>query len=147
MEEKVCCAETEKADSDQLRVVVRENIEQRMINLEILIVSRNQEEKLTRTVLTELVNAADRVVQQLGYNAVSWLQQKPERAYSTIRVPCSVALTLASSVAVTSFRWKLKESGDEKESEPAEDRPTETRQDFAKTLRPRGSGKGRGSRR
>lgn len=45
-----------------------------MISLNVLIVGLSRVEKETRSVVTESVNTADTVVQQFGYDTVSWLQ-------------------------------------------------------------------------
>lgn len=97
--------------------------------------------------MTELVIAIHAVVQQLGYDAVSRLQQRLEMAYSFPRVPCLMALTSVFGAAATSILWKGEKSGEEKESAPSDGWSVETGNGSAKETRPRWSGKGRSARR
>lgn len=68
------------------------------------------------------------------------------RAFSTVHVPCPVALIRFSMAVVTSTRRKDEGRRDDGESKPAEGRPTEARQGFAKATHPCGSGKRRSFR-
>lgn len=64
-----------------------------MMCLNVRIVARNRGEKLKSALVTESVNAADAVVQQLGYDARSRCRQRLERTCFIGRLPCLVALT------------------------------------------------------
>lgn len=118
-----------------------------MLRLHVAILGQNRAGKLKRALVTKSVSTVDAVVQQLGYAAVSRIRQGLEMAYSTVRLPCPVALTCVPVVAAMSIRAKGEGSGDEKESKLFEDRPTRARQGFAKVSRPPVSGMGRSSRR
>lgn len=126
MKEQVARADTERADSNKLLAVVRKGSEQHMVRLDGTLVGPNWAEKLTRSRVTEFVNVVDAVAQQLAYDALIRLRQGLEKAYLTVRMPCPVSRTRVSGAAATSSSWKSERSGDEKESEPIEGRPTET---------------------
>lgn len=136
LKDQVARADTENADSDMLLAVVREEVKQCVVRLTVAILDCNRAGQLTRALVTESARAVDALVQQLSCDAVSWLRQGLETAYSTVHVRCPVVLTRVFTVAATSARWKSEGSGDEKESEPAEGRPTETRKGFEKASRP-----------
>lgn len=61
-----------KTKSHELLANVSEGLEQSEVRLDFALGSRNPAGTLTRSVLTESVNAVHFVVQQLGYDAVSW---------------------------------------------------------------------------
>lgn len=92
-----------------------------------------------------MVNTIDAVAQQLGYDAVRRLRQGLKRAYSTVRMPCPVALTRFIGVAATIIRWKGDESGNVKKSKLAESRLDNTQKGSAKASRPQESRNGRDS--
>lgn len=146
LKETVARIDMEKAEYEKLVAQVREQSKQRMVHLNVALVGRKRTQKLARSLVTKFINAVNAVVQQLGYNAVSWLWRALERPYSTVRVPCTVALTRVSGVAATSMRWKGEESRDVRESKPAECHPTETRQGSVNLTCPQGSGKDRSVR-
>lgn len=77
-----------------------------MIRLNIAIVRLNRVEKLVRLLVSEFVNAIEAVVQQLGYDVLSWLRQGLKRAYSVGHLSCPVAPTYVSGLSTTSIRWK-----------------------------------------
>lgn len=101
----------------------------------VQIVSRNWAQKLAHALVSKSENAAGAVVQQFCYDAFGRLQERLERTNSTVRVPCLVVLTRFRAVAATILRWKDEESRENKESEPTEGRPTETRQGSANMTR------------
>lgn len=88
----------------------------------------------------------DPVVQQFGYYAVSRLRQRLEMLYSSMHVPCPVALTRVRGVSTTSTSWKVEQSGNEKEAERSEGDHAEVQQGSLKMTRRRGYGKGRSAR-
>lgn len=79
-----------------------------MIRLNVVSVGRNRAERLTRPLVTGSVNAVDCVVQQLNYDAVTRLQQGLERAYSTVRLPCSVVVARVSRWHPRAYVGKVK---------------------------------------
>lgn len=96
--------------------------------------------------MTKSVDAVDVIVQQLGHDTVSRLQQGPVRLYSDVRVPCPEDVTCVSGASATSIRWKVVRSVDEGGWEQAKGRSTETWQDSAIVTRFRGSANSRSSR-
>lgn len=56
--------------------------------------------------VSEVVDAVDEVVQQLGHEVANRLRQGLVWAYLTVCVSCPVALTRISGVAVASILWK-----------------------------------------
>lgn len=125
--EQVESAPTEQADSEKLLAVVYKDTEQEMMLLNITIGGRIRVENLTHALATKYANAVDAVAQKLGYNSLSGLLEVLERAFLTVRMLCSVVLARVSRVAAMSIRRKCEGNGDEKVSEPAEGRLTETR--------------------
>lgn len=101
----------------------------------------NNVENLISLVATKHVNAVDEVVPQLGHDAVHRLQEGLKRAYSIVRTPYSVVLTLVSRVVVTKIQWKDEDTVVDDESGPADDRTDEVRQAATKASQPRESGK------
>lgn len=75
-----------------------------MVRVIFGIFGRSRAGNLKRALVEDSESAVDAVVQRLGYDAMSVLPQGLERAYSTVRVPCSVALTCVFSVATTRVR-------------------------------------------
>lgn len=69
MKELAARADTKSADSDKLFAHVREELEIHMVRLYVAIVGRSRGETSTSSVVTESVNAANAVVQHLGYDA------------------------------------------------------------------------------
>lgn len=65
---------------------------------------------------------------------MSRLRQWLERAYSIVRLPGPVFLTLISWIATTNVRWKGEGGGDDGVSEPAESRSTEIQLGSAKEI-------------
>lgn len=64
-----------------------------MVRMTVEFFGHNRMKRSVRLTVTKSVGAVDVAVQQLGYHVVNGLQQVLERAYSSIRVPCTVALT------------------------------------------------------
>lgn len=116
LKEQVSSAEMEKPDFNKVLAEVLKESEKFLVHLNVVHVSRNGAEKLARSLVTELVNDAKAVVQQLGYDAVNRLRQGLKRAYSAVLVLCLAALTRLLGVAVTRLPWKGEESGDKTRS-------------------------------
>lgn len=66
------------------------------------------------------MNAVDAVFEQLENGSFNPLRQVLKRSYSTVHMPCPVALTCVSVVATTGVRWKGDENADDRESRRAE---------------------------
>lgn len=99
LKEGAAHADTEKDDCENVVAESREESEQKMVCLIVVIVGRNWSEKLAQSFVTQSFNALDAVVQQLGYNALSWIRQGLKRSYSTVCVPCPAPLTCSFVVA------------------------------------------------
>lgn len=106
--------------------------------MSVALVDRDRAEKLTRSLVTESVNAFDVVVQHCGHDVINRLQQGLKWAYSTMLVTCIVEFTRVSRMVATSIRWNGERSGGDEESELAESRAGEVQQDERKLLGPVG---------
>lgn len=95
---------TAKADPSKLVAKVIEELKEHMELLNVVFVGRNRAEKLACSLVTESVGAIDAVVQQFDHDAQNILLHGLERAYSTIYVLCTVALTRVSGMATTNIR-------------------------------------------
>lgn len=80
LKKQVMCADTEKLELERVVADVCEKSEQRMVRLNVALAGWSRPEKLTRSVVTESVNAVNAVVQQLRRDAVNSLRQGLQRA-------------------------------------------------------------------
>lgn len=93
--------------------------------------------------MTAPENGVDAVVQQLGSDTVSSLQQRFELAYLTVWMPCPGAFTRACGSMRTSSRWKGETSEKKGLKEPVEGCASNTSKCTPITRRSHGSGSSR----
>lgn len=74
LEKQVPRADTEKAYSEKLLAQVSDELERRMLYLNVVVVGCNRAEVLTHSFATKSVTLVDAIVQQLGYDMVSRLR-------------------------------------------------------------------------
>lgn len=75
MKEQVARADPKRANFDKLSTEVCEKPEQRMVRLGVATCGHSRTERLTCASVTKSASAVAAVVQQLGYDAVSWVRQ------------------------------------------------------------------------
>lgn len=110
-----------------------------MVRLKLELAGQNRARVLTRSLVTQSVNTVDTAVQQLERNAVDWLRQRLECAYSTVRLPCLVDLAAVSDEVATSIFLNSDEGEEDRWPETAESRLGETRHDSMTAFHPLGS--------
>lgn len=71
LKEEVVRADIEKTDGEKNVTKICEEVEQRMVCLNVALPGSDRAENLTRLMMTELLNAAEAFVQQLGHDAVN----------------------------------------------------------------------------
>lgn len=70
LKERAVCPDMGRTDTEETFPEAREEAKHRLVRLNITLLSSVRAEKLTRSLMTESVNAIDTVVQQLGYDDV-----------------------------------------------------------------------------
>lgn len=139
LKKQVLCTGTEKKGSEKKFGEVREEAEE---HLKTALDERNRPQKLTRSLVTEFVNAINAFNQQLGHGIMNRLRQGVKTAYTTAHVTFQMVLTRISGAAAIDILWTGQGRADDGELELTESRSSKTSQGSTNGSQPGGSGKG-----